>query len=45
MRLAATHGITAIIQPGGSLRDADSIAACDSLGMAMVVTGCRHFLH
>ncbi len=45
VRLAATHGITAIIQPGGSLRDADSIAACDSLGMAMVVTGRRHFLH
>ncbi len=45
VRLAAAHGITAIIQPGGSLRDADSIAACDSLGLAMVVTGCRHFLH
>jgi len=45
VRLAAAHGITAIIQPGGSLRDADSIAACDSLGLAMVVTGRRHFLH
>ncbi len=45
VRLAAAHGIIAIIQPGGSLRDADSIAACDSLGLAMVVTGRRHFLH
>ena len=45
VRLAAAHGITAVIQPGGSLRDADSIAACDSLGLAMVVTGRRHFLH
>ena len=45
VRLAAAHGITAIIQPGGSLRDADSIAACDSLGLAMVMTGRRHFLH
>ena len=45
VRLAAAHGITAFIQPGGSLRDADSIAACDSLGLAMVVTGRRHFLH
>ena len=45
VRLAAAHGISAIIQPGGSLRDADSIAACDSLGLAMVMTGRRHFLH
>ena len=45
VRLAAAHGITALIQPGGSLRDADSIAACDDLGLAMVVTGRRHFLH
>jgi phosphoribosylaminoimidazolecarboxamide formyltransferase/IMP cyclohydrolase len=45
VRLAAAHGITAIIQPGGSLRDADSIAACDSLGLAMIMTGRRHFLH
>jgi phosphoribosylaminoimidazolecarboxamide formyltransferase/IMP cyclohydrolase len=45
VRLAAANGITAIIQPGGSLRDADSIAACDSLGLAMVMTGRRHFLH
>lgn len=45
VRLAADHGISAVIQPGGSLRDADSIAACDSLGLAMIVTGQRHFLH
>ena len=45
VRLAAQYGITAVIQPGGSVRDADSIAACDELGLAMVVTGRRHFLH
>ncbi|MFM7087517.1 MAG: bifunctional phosphoribosylaminoimidazolecarboxamide formyltransferase/IMP cyclohydrolase [Cyanobium sp.] len=45
VRLAARHGITAVIHPGGSMRDADSIAACDELGLAMVITGRRHFLH
>jgi phosphoribosylaminoimidazolecarboxamide formyltransferase/IMP cyclohydrolase len=45
VRLAAEHGISAVIQPGGSVRDADSIAACDELGLAMVTTGRRHFLH
>jgi phosphoribosylaminoimidazolecarboxamide formyltransferase/IMP cyclohydrolase len=45
VRLAADHGISAVIQPGGSLRDGDSIAACDAMGMAMVTTGRRHFLH
>ena len=45
VRLAASHGITAVIHPGGSVRDKDSIAACDELGLAMVVTGRRHFLH
>jgi phosphoribosylaminoimidazolecarboxamide formyltransferase / IMP cyclohydrolase len=34
-----------VIQPGGSVRDADVIAAADRLGMAMVFTGMRHFLH
>jgi phosphoribosylaminoimidazolecarboxamide formyltransferase/IMP cyclohydrolase len=34
-----------VIQPGGSVRDVESIAACDELGLAMVVTGRRHFLH
>ncbi len=42
---AAQHGITAIIQPGGSLRDDLSIEACNQHGMAMVVTGVRHFRH
>ncbi|MFM7733994.1 MAG: bifunctional phosphoribosylaminoimidazolecarboxamide formyltransferase/IMP cyclohydrolase [Cyanobium sp.] len=45
VRLAAAHGITAVIHPGGSMRDGDSIRACDELGLAMVVTGRRHFLH
>ncbi|MEB3307652.1 MAG: bifunctional phosphoribosylaminoimidazolecarboxamide formyltransferase/IMP cyclohydrolase [Cyanobacteriota bacterium] len=45
VRLAASYGIRAVIQPGGSVRDADSSAACDELGLAMLVTGRRHFLH
>ena len=45
VKLAAAHGITAVIQPGGSVRDSDSIQACDALGLAMVTTGRRHFLH
>ncbi len=42
---AAAAGVTSIIQPGGSKRDADSIAAADKAGMAMVFTGIRHFKH
>jgi phosphoribosylaminoimidazolecarboxamide formyltransferase/IMP cyclohydrolase len=42
---AAKHGITAVIQPGGSMRDAEVIAACDEHGLAMVFTGIRHFKH
>ncbi|MEA2204321.1 MAG: phosphoribosylaminoimidazolecarboxamide formyltransferase / cyclohydrolase [Blastocatellia bacterium] len=42
---AAKHGITAVIQPGGSVRDAEIIAAADELGLAMVFTGIRHFKH
>jgi len=42
---AARNGATAIIQPGGSVRDADVIAAADRLGLAMVFTGVRHFRH
>ncbi len=42
---AAQSGVTAIVQPGGSLRDADSIQACDEHGLAMVFTGIRHFRH
>lgn len=43
--VAAEHGIVAVIQPGGSLRDAEVIAAADEHGMAMVFTGLRHFRH
>ena len=42
---AAEAGITAVIQPGGSMRDDEVIAAADEAGMAMVFTGVRHFLH
>jgi phosphoribosylaminoimidazolecarboxamide formyltransferase / IMP cyclohydrolase len=42
---AGKAGATAVIQPGGSVRDADVIAAANALGMAMVFTGVRHFLH
>jgi phosphoribosylaminoimidazolecarboxamide formyltransferase/IMP cyclohydrolase len=42
---AAKHGITAIIQPGGSVRDAETIAAADEHNLAMVFTGVRHFKH
>ncbi|HTM47168.1 MAG TPA: bifunctional phosphoribosylaminoimidazolecarboxamide formyltransferase/IMP cyclohydrolase [Bryobacteraceae bacterium] len=42
---AARHGVTAIIQPGGSVRDEEVIAAADRLNLAMVFTGVRHFRH
>ena len=42
---AAAAGATVVIQPGGSLRDDEVIAAADRLGLAMVFTGERHFLH
>ncbi|CJC42034.1 bifunctional phosphoribosylaminoimidazolecarboxamide formyltransferase/IMP cyclohydrolase [Streptococcus pneumoniae] len=42
---AAKAGITAIIQPGGSIRDEDSIKVADTYGIAMVFTGVRHFKH
>ena len=42
---AAAAGITAVIQPGGSLRDEETIAAADEHGMAMIFTGMRHFRH
>jgi phosphoribosylaminoimidazolecarboxamide formyltransferase/IMP cyclohydrolase len=42
---AARHGITAVIQPGGSVRDDEVIAAADEHGLAMVFTGVRHFKH
>lgn len=42
---AAQAGVTAIIQPGGSIRDQDSIDACNRFGIAMIFTGTRHFKH
>jgi phosphoribosylaminoimidazolecarboxamide formyltransferase/IMP cyclohydrolase len=42
---AAKAGVRAIIQPGGSMRDQDSIQACDEHGLAMIFTGIRHFRH
>jgi phosphoribosylaminoimidazolecarboxamide formyltransferase/IMP cyclohydrolase len=41
----AAAGATAIVQPGGSVRDAEVIAAADEYGLAMVFTGRRHFRH
>jgi len=43
--VAAEFGIRAVIQPGGSMRDSEVIAAADEHGMAMVFTGMRHFRH
>lgn len=45
VRAAAEAGVRLIVQPGGSIRDEDSIRACDELGIAMVFTGKRHFRH
>ena len=45
VRLANDYGIKAVIQPGGSIKDQESIEACNELGMTMVFTGKRHFLH
>ena len=43
--IAAEYGITAIVQPGGSVRDGDSIRKADECGIAMLFTGERHFKH
>ena len=45
VRTAAAAGIRAIVQPGGSRRDEDSIKAANELGIIMALTGVRHFLH
>lgn len=45
VEMAAQAGVTAIIQPGGSIRDEESVSKADELGVAMVVTGVRHFKH
>lgn len=45
VELLAQAGVTAIVQPGGSVRDAEVVAAADRLGVAMMTTGVRHFRH
>ncbi len=45
LEAAASHGARAFVQPGGSIKDAEVIAAADRLGVAMVLTGFRHFRH
>ena len=45
LQAAVAAGVTAVIQPGGSMRDAEVIAAADAAGVAMVFTGMRHFRH
>ena len=45
VEIAYDAGITAVIQPGGSIRDKDSIDFCDKHNMSMVFTGVRHFKH
>jgi phosphoribosylaminoimidazolecarboxamide formyltransferase/IMP cyclohydrolase len=42
---SAQHGITAVIQPGGSVRDQEVVEAADRMNLAMVFTGVRHFRH
>jgi phosphoribosylaminoimidazolecarboxamide formyltransferase/IMP cyclohydrolase len=45
VEVAAEAGIRAVVQPGGSQGDPEVIAAADAAGLAMVMTGTRHFLH
>ena len=45
VQVALRAGVTAVIQPGGSLRDREVVAAVDEADAAMVMTGERHFLH
>jgi len=45
VEIAHANGVTAIVQPGGSVRDAESIELCNQHGMAMIFTGLRHFRH
>ncbi len=45
VEIAHKAGITAVIQPGGSIRDAESVAYCNKNGISMVKTGIRHFKH
>ena len=45
VEIADNEGITAVTQPGGSIKDQESIDYCDAHGMSMVMTGTRHFRH
>jgi phosphoribosylaminoimidazolecarboxamide formyltransferase / IMP cyclohydrolase len=45
IELAHQAGTTAVVQPGGSVRDSDTIGYCSENGIAMVFTGIRHFKH
>ncbi|MBQ7622451.1 MAG: bifunctional phosphoribosylaminoimidazolecarboxamide formyltransferase/IMP cyclohydrolase [Bacteroidales bacterium] len=45
VELAASYGVAAIVQPGGSIRDEESVAKADELGISMIFTGVRHFKH
>ncbi len=45
VELVANYGVTAIVQPGGSIRDEDSIKKANEKGIAMLFTGMRHFKH
>ncbi|AGA77735.1 bifunctional phosphoribosylaminoimidazolecarboxamide formyltransferase/IMP cyclohydrolase [Echinicola vietnamensis] len=45
VEIASKEGVAAVVQPGGSIKDQDSIDYCDKVGMSMVMTGVRHFKH
>ena len=45
VEIASKHGVRAVVQPGGSIKDKESISFCDQQNMAMVFTGFRHFKH
>ena len=45
VEIASEEGISAVVQPGGSIRDKDSVEHCDNKGMSMSMTGVRHFKH
>jgi len=45
VEIASKEGIVSVIQPGGSIRDKDSIEFCNKAGISMVFTGIRHFKH
>ena len=45
LEVAVAAGATAIVQPGGSVRDEEVVASADRLGVAMILTGVRHFRH